>query len=769
MTPSAAVPSLEQEQLSVRESSFARRLFLVLSAAALIYAFLAGLRTVEDFDLGWQMATARWVVQHHHVPMTDVLSYTMQGQPWTYPVGSGIIFYAAFLLGGYALISWIGAAACVGTIALLLRRGSAVAAATAILAVPLIAARTTPRADMFTIVLFAAFLSLLWENYQTGKARLWLLPLLMLAWVNLHFGFVSGLGLVAAYVAIELMETAFGAERRHVALQRLRRASPWLVCTFLVTLINPWGWRIYQAIMLQQRANAQQQLWINEWAPVPVNWATLSQTLLLRQTRGTIYLLLAIAVIAGGVALLRGHWASAILVLGATYPAVQAVRMGAVFACIVVVVGGSELWPALAMLGRRIRLPQRRRLLAGIAVAALVVLAGLRSFDLVSDRHYFATEREAVFGAGLCSWFPERAAEFIQRENLPPQILNTYAAGGYLTWKLGPERLVYIDGRDTLYGPAHLSRQNELMFGSFDSQAWLDETSRYNINTVILSLARANDFRAALLKRLCNSPVWQPVYLDESAAVFVRQAPENEALIQRLAVNCATAPIPASSAASTRVAAFNTWTDAGVTLMVLGRNSEAMAAYQKALSIFPDAANLHRYLGDLLATMGQMDESEQEYLTAIKLEPSTDTWGSLARSYLRRNRMLEAADAMEHQVEFASRPYLALNDLGYLYLSLNDPGHALKAFDRAASTTPSALKAADNGFFEFKVAQGQSAAWEALGNLDKATVYQEKAANLQPNVPQPWRRLAKLYDETGRSADAIRAREHAAALAQSGK
>ncbi|MGA8874920.1 MAG: tetratricopeptide repeat protein [Candidatus Korobacteraceae bacterium] len=769
MTSSVAVPGIEQQQLSAHESPFARRLFLALSAIVLIYAFLAGLRTVQDFDLGWQLATARWVIQHHHVPTTDVLSYTMQGQPWTYPVGSGIIFYVAFLLGGYGLISWIGAAACVGTIALLLRRGSVAGAAIAIVAVPLIAARTTPRADMFTIVLFAAFLSLLWENYRTGKARLWLLPLLMLAWVNLHFGFVSGLGLVVAYVAAELFEAAFGPERRRAALQRLRSAWVWLVCTFLVTLINPWGWGIYRQIMLQQRANAQQQLWINEWAPVPLNWVTLGRSLLLRQTGGAIYLLLAVAAIAGVIALWRGRWASAILLLGAMYPAVQAVRMGAVFACVVVVVGGAELWPALVALSQRIRLPQARRLIAGIAAAGFVVLAGLRSFDLVTDRHYFATADEAVFGAGLCSWFPERAAEFIQRENLPPEILNTYAAGGFLTWTLGPQRRVYIDGRDTLYGPARLSRHSELMFSAPDSQPWLEETSRYNINTVILALARADGLQPALLRGLCNSPIWQPVYLDERSAVFVRQSPENEALIQRFPVNCATAPIPARSAASTGAEAFNTWTNAAITLAALGRNSEALTAYQKAFSIFPDAAFLHRYYADLLFAMGRMDDSEQEYLTAIKLDPSADTWGALAHSYLRRSRMLAAADAMEHEAQFAPRPYLTLNDLGYLYLSLNEPEQALKAFDRAERKTPSALKAADKGFFEFKVAQGQSAAWDALGNLDKATAYQEKAANLQPNVPQPWRRLAQLYEKTGRGADAARAREHAAEVAQGGK
>src|SRR5579863_7542651 len=127
-----------------------RRLFLLLGFLALTYAFLAGLRTVSDFDLGWQMATARWIVQHHSIPSVDVLSYTAAGQPWIYPVGAGLIFYAAYLLGGFALLSWLGAAACVGSIALLLRKNSGVAAAIAILAVPVIASRTTPRADMFS-------------------------------------------------------------------------------------------------------------------------------------------------------------------------------------------------------------------------------------------------------------------------------------------------------------------------------------------------------------------------------------------------------------------------------------------------------------------------------------------------------------------------------------------------------------------------------------------------------------------------------------------
>ena len=112
----------------------------------------------------------------HQIPSIEVFSYTAQGQPWIYPVGSELLLYAAYLLGGYGLLSWFGAAACTGTTALLLRRGSGFSAALAILAVPPIALRTAPRADMFTVVLFAAFLTLLWQQHETGHARLGFFP-----------------------------------------------------------------------------------------------------------------------------------------------------------------------------------------------------------------------------------------------------------------------------------------------------------------------------------------------------------------------------------------------------------------------------------------------------------------------------------------------------------------------------------------------------------------------------------------------------------------
>jgi hypothetical protein len=58
---------------------------LTLIFLVLLTALAAGLHTVGDSDMGWHLATGRWVVQHRQIPRTDVLSFTSAGTPWTYP------------------------------------------------------------------------------------------------------------------------------------------------------------------------------------------------------------------------------------------------------------------------------------------------------------------------------------------------------------------------------------------------------------------------------------------------------------------------------------------------------------------------------------------------------------------------------------------------------------------------------------------------------------------------------------------------------------
>jgi tetratricopeptide (TPR) repeat protein len=460
---------------------------------------------------------------------------------------------------------------------------------------------------------------------------------------------------------------------------------------------------------------------------------------------------------------LRTQLPEAVMLLAATYTATKYARMGAVFACVVVVVGGPVLAPVVARLTARIQEPRVRRIAAAVAVVLLAALASLRLFDLVSNRHYLSGTDETTFGAGLGWWFPEHAAEFIERERLPGEIFNTYDEGGYLSWKLGPARQEYIDGRDTLFGVQRIQLHSDLLQSSPDSDEWQREAARYNINTIILALGRFDGIQMIRLQDFCGSKVWQPVYLDEVSAVFVRRMPQTEDLRARFAVNCALAPLPAHPPGTGRVEAFNAWADAAAVLAALDRNTEALAATDKGLAVFPDSSFLHWQRGNILAGMGRFDESEQEYLTAIELDPNEVTWSALAASYQRRHRMPEAIDALQNAASLSPRPYQLLLKLGYLYLNERDANNAMQVFDGAARTAPKGIGAADGGTFDFMVAQGRSGAASELGDMPQAIAFQEQAAQLKPNAPEPWRRLAKLYRKAGREGDAVRAEGRASA------
>jgi tetratricopeptide (TPR) repeat protein len=743
--------------------------FAVLGVAGIGYAFLAGWRSLTEFDLGWQMATGRWIIQHHQIPSTDVFSYTAAGRPWIYPIGASLIFYAAYVLGNYALLSWLQAMACAGTVALALRTGSPTSGVLAILAVPLIAIRTRPRADMFTVILFAAFLSLLWEHHQTGRARLWLLPILMLAWVNLHLGFVAGLALMAGYVLVETLEIVW-PECREAAAQRLRAAWPWLIAAVCATLVNPWGYRIFDALLGQESAMSTQLQWIPEWGPATLNWTAMSTGLSLRNPAGAFYLMLMIAAAVIPVALWRRQFGAAALIGGAAVLAVRHIRFEALFACVVVVVAGSVLSCAFRALSNKIKQamvgPVRGSGGITIAVVCLcVALACVRSADLVTDRSYLASTDLGSFGTGLSWWFPERAAAFIERENIPGRIFNSYNEGGYFAWRLGSKYRDYVDGRAIPFGPRLVERNRELMATPPDSPEWLHEAEQYGINAMLIPLGRYSGLRLfPVLPQFCASKAWRPVYLDEVSAVFVRVTAENEDLIARLQIQCAVAPLPAVASRGNGTDAFNQWANAAAVLQALGRGAEAFASAGRALAIFPDTAFVHFLRANLLAETGNLGAAEQDYLLSAALEQNGTTWSRLATIYHRQGRFINEITAWERASDLLPYPAPELLALGYADVVARRPQDALHAFDRAVANLPPRPQTTGDDAFFADVAHGRAMAWYALGDLPRAVSFAEATVKLRPERAHDWLDLANLYDRAQRFEDGRRARERAAAV-----
>jgi tetratricopeptide (TPR) repeat protein len=746
----------------------------LLAVVAVMYGFLAGFHTLQDFDLGWQLATGRWVAQHHWVFSTDVFSYTASGNPWIYPALSGLIFYFTFQVGGYALLSWMGAFASAGTVALLLRRNSIAVSAMAVLAAPLIANRTQPRAEMFTTILFAAFLSLLWRYYRTGRASLWLLPVLMIFWVNLHPGFVAGLALCAGYVLLEALDLPF-PEKRDAALARLRRTWPWLAGTLVATVVNPWGPYIYLTLARQQQAQAVHSAWIVEWASVRPSWASVQQALDWRGPQSGFWWLMVAVAVGFCYAIWRKQWGTAILLAASTYFAMQHVRLQALFACVAVVVGGSligelagEIWKMLPARSSSSRI--RSEIAAAcFLIIMLITLAGTRCADLVSNHYYMRSTQLSVFGAGLSWWYPERAMNFIEREKLPANLFNGYTLGGHLTWRLFPAYRDYIDSRALPFGSELFFRGYDLATEPPTSEAWRREADARNINTIIVPLARYQGMTVfPPLHAFCRSSLWRPVYLDEVSAVFVRASPENNAWINRLQIDCDKMPFESATVNNPsrgRVQQFNFWANAGGVLYSLERYPEALAALDRAQAISSENATVHLFRALVFQQLGRASEAEQEFRTSLSLEPNEEAWFDFGLFYMTQKRYSEAADIFRRSAENSSRPHELWMMLGQAYVQGRQPQPALEAFNKAADTSPFPQGDESLGSsFNALIAAGRANAWYQLGDLSQAVSFQEEAVKLSPEDPALWRGLADVYEVQGRTTKAAEARLRATSL-----
>ena len=755
--------------------------YVVLVAIALLYAFFAGLRTVSDFDLGWQLATGRYILQHHSIPSTEVFSYTAQGAPWLYPPFSGVIFYLLYLFKGYAALSWLGALACVATVALIAGQGIRVSAALAIIAVPAIAFRTTPRAELFSTVIFAAFLIVLWRHYDVRKTHLWLLPLLMIAWVNLHTGFVAGLALIAASVLAEAWRLLFSAQREG-ALHRLRQAAPWIAAPVAATLINPWGWRIFQAIARQNAVSQLHTEFISEWSGVHFSSAIWQQLLSLRDPAGADWWLLIVAALAIIFAARRWELGPALILALGAYEALAHIRFQALFAILTCVVGGSILSkefgsfrPAVpseegpSSRAKRFSQPALSRDRAWVAIAAvLVLMAGIRIRDLVTNRYYLWSDQITLFGAGPSWWFPERAASFIRNQRLPGNVFGDYNLGGYLSWKLGPEYPDYFDGRFIPFGSDLFARQRSLVALPLDSPEWQREADARNIQTVIFSAARFAGLGNFPLQPDCESHEWAPVYLDDVSIVFVRNSRQNSELVKRLAIQCKSVaiapPALASNGSSRRASAeeFQFLANSASIDYLLSRDSEATGALASAEAIFSDDPDLHMLQAQMAMAHNQPADAEREYLAATRLRPTDSSWFALANLYAAERRYPEAEHCLLESVSLSQVPWDRYRALGKLYLLMNQPEDALGAFDKAARTSP--YKGAEKGLdpeFSARLAESTAAAYQKLGKIDQAISSQQAAVQLTPEAAGRWKTLADLYQSAGRSDQAAEASQRA--------
>ncbi|PYV16127.1 MAG: hypothetical protein DMG07_08445 [Acidobacteria bacterium] len=294
------------------------------------------------------------------------------------------------------------------------------------------------------------------------------------------------------------------------------------------------------------------------------------------------------------------------------------------------------LAPALALHLSSLKIPSRISWLP--AAGALLVAAAAARLEQTSAFYRF--------GAGVhAEVLPIRAAEFLKRARLPPNMFNTYGIGGYLLWALAPGQKVFIDGREDLYFASGVLDE---YVRAFTSRAlWLRLVERYAIRYAVVQYPVLPPAGESLESLAFPRPEWALLYFDDVVVIYARRDGIDAAALRQWEIRTVR-PLERSSYLDALAH------DAGETRLFLAE----MQAHARA---HPDSFRDAFLLGTFAVKRGPefVPEALAQFERAAALNPDyAPAYANLGSVYLALGRRAEARRALEHAFALDRSPWV---------------------------------------------------------------------------------------------------------------
>jgi hypothetical protein len=474
-----------------------------------------------DGDTGWHVRTGEWILANGRVPREDMFSFTKSGQAWYAWEWLWDVCFAWLYHHG-AMASVVSASILVLclTFALLYRlslrhcSNPFLAIGATLLACACSAVHWLARPHLFTLLFVVILLTILDKVYE-GKTRLlWVIPLLMVLWTNLHGGFLAGLIVLAAFTAGEAARAIFAmeAEERRLAFSRAKWFGATALASAAATLVNPYTYHLHEHIY--------------RFFSEPYHMQNISefQSISFHEITGLYLevLLLLGAISAVWFVMKRRNFVPAVLIVGWGHLALYSSRNIPLFA----IVAAPFVAQALdEMLGNL----ERGRLAAWVKqVATLFHETGAEFAQTDNQWRLHAASAAGIVAIALLlanpsatgklkpeydpTRYPSEALSLL-RADPDSRIFTDDEWGDYLIYQLYPGHKVFVDGRSDFYGQDFEQKYLDLMNVKYDWQQYLD---RYKIDTIVLSTT------TSLASAIKESSHWRAVYDDKVAIVFRR-------------------------------------------------------------------------------------------------------------------------------------------------------------------------------------------------------------------------------------------------------
>lgn len=494
--------------------------WLFVAVACGFLAYVARLQEVTH-DVFHEMALFRETLASGSFPTYDLFAFTPTVNPSVHHEwGTGAILYLVTVESGLGLAGIaILRLQLIGALWLFLYRVARlrgchpyVFACVAAFTFPFLwVGFATVRAQLFTLVFLAAQMWM--QELDCRGRRVWVIAwwLMLVAWLNIHAGFVVGLGMfgfhcVERFGAAWFRSGSFGGACR--ATWHLMLAGS---CVTLALPINPYGWQYFPYLA---HAITMPRPLILEWQAL---WHTYAPELTLLAFASCI-LLFVYCQRYLQISRLRG---AAFLCLTA-YEALQHIRHGSL--CAIVWLAYVPAWLTHTPLGRSMvrSIDTQRAFVIKVSqtiAAACFLFAGANQF-------WRPTLPPAAKYSEAC--FPSGAVTYLEQHNFRGNLLTPFAQGAYVSWTMYPQVRVSLDGRYEVAYEDQVMLDHDQLFGG--SKHWPQLLEKYPCDAVLVD---QNSRLRPLLEvfreqhsgeRGPTKSSWQFVYEDDAFVVLTRTA-----------------------------------------------------------------------------------------------------------------------------------------------------------------------------------------------------------------------------------------------------
>jgi hypothetical protein len=197
----------------------------------------------------------------------------------------------------------------------------------------------------------------------------------------------------------------------------------------------------------------------------------------------------------------------ALILAAFTLLALQAGRLMPIYGVMVLplLAGGmARTWTALSSLNDTPAPPVEGRLNRFVGVAGAALLA-----YLVLSAPQAQTGSEPRTDTGFV--YPVKAVDYLEKVDGPVRLYNEFAWGGYLIYRLYPDRLVFIDGRADMY---RVGIFDDFMVVQNVAPPWREVLTRYDVNVAMIIRGGSLDYA------LAHEPGWSLAYKDDAAVIY---------------------------------------------------------------------------------------------------------------------------------------------------------------------------------------------------------------------------------------------------------